>query len=98
MLIMNFDKILMNKTQIQQKHPLINQTGNSFNLFFHLYLDIRWKQSGITIAGGNSQGDRLDQLSNPIGISLDDYNQQTIYIADCYNHRIMQWTPNETNG
>ena len=52
---------------------------------------------GITIAGGNGQGDRLNQLSRPLGISLDD-NKKTIYIADWGNHRIVEWTGNETNG
>lgn len=44
-----------------------------------------------------SQEDRLNQLYYPNGISLDD-NNQIIYIADCGNDRIVEWTSNETNG
>ena len=66
-------------------------------LFFDFDLDTRWKQLAITIAGGNGQGDRLNQLYYPHGISFDDQNK-TIYIADCDNHRIVEWTSNATNG
>jgi len=58
-------------------------------LFSHYYLDNQWKQLGITIAGGNSHEDRLNQLYYPNGISLDD-NNQIIYIADCGNDRIVE--------
>ena len=44
----------------------------------------------MTIAGGNDQDTRLDQLNSPRGISLDDENQ-IIYIADSDNHRIVEW-------
>ena len=66
-------------------------------MFFELYLDTRWEQLGITIAGGNGQGNRLDQLSYPNGISIGD-NDQTIYIADWGSDRIVEWKANATNG
>jgi sugar lactone lactonase YvrE len=47
-----------------------------------------WMQNGITIAGGNGQGNRLNQLSNPHDTYVDD---QRIYIADSNNHRIVEW-------
>ena len=61
------------------------------------HLDSRWKQSAITIAGGNGRGDRLDQLSGPGGICFDEYNQ-IIYIVDNGNHRIIEWKLNASHG
>jgi sugar lactone lactonase YvrE len=50
----------------------------------------KWTQNGKTIAGGNGEGDQLNQLSCPQGIYVDD-DDQCIYIADCDNHRIVRW-------
>jgi sugar lactone lactonase YvrE len=52
--------------------------------------NIKWKQNGITIAGGNGKGNELNQLDCPEGIYVDD-NHQTVYIADTYNNRIIEW-------
>ncbi len=38
------------------------------------------------VAGGNGQGDGLNKLSNPWDVYTDD---DTIYVADCSNHRIV---------
>jgi sugar lactone lactonase YvrE len=57
----------------------------------------KWIQNGITIAGGNGQGNQLNQLSNPFGIYIDDDNQ-SIYIADYSNDRIIEWKYNANNG
>ncbi len=54
-------------------------------------------QNGITIAGGNGQGDQLNQLSNPYGICIDD-DHRCLYLADWKNHRIIAWTFGENNG
>ena len=51
---------------------------------------MKWKVDGQTIAGGNGKGDKLNQLSNPNGIYVDD-EEQCIYIADHWNHRIVKW-------
>ncbi|CAF1308085.1 unnamed protein product [Rotaria sordida] len=53
-------------------------------------------QNGITVAGGNGQGSEVHQLSNPWGLYVDD--DQTIYIADFSNHRIVAWKCDETTG
>ncbi|UJR19664.1 hypothetical protein I4U23_022799 [Adineta vaga] len=45
---------------------------------------------------GNGFGRRLDQLAHPFGIFLDD--NDTIYIADLFNHRIVMWPQNATIG
>lgn len=48
-----------------------------------------WKQEAIIIAGGNDRGNQLNQLSYPEGIFID--VDQTIYIVDYQNHRIVEW-------
>ena len=63
--------------------------------FFYLHLDAKWKQVGITIAGENDKGNQLNQLSKPESICIHD--DQTIYIADYGNHRIIEWKSNATN-
>ena len=57
---------------------------------------LRWIQNGTTIAGGNRQGTGLNQLSYPSGIDVDD--NQTIYVVDRRNHRIVEWKRDATNG
>ncbi|CAF0937684.1 unnamed protein product [Rotaria sordida] len=56
----------------------------------------RWIHDGITVAGGNGQGNTLNQLYCPWSVFVDD--DQTIYIADCYNHRILEWKCSATYG
>ncbi len=51
----------------------------------------------MTIAGGNGQGDQLNQLSHPLGIYVDDDNQ-CIYIAEWENHRIVEWKSDAKMG
>ena len=51
---------------------------------------IKWKVGGETIAGGNGKGDKLNQLSCPSEIHVDD-EEQCIYIADSENSRIVKW-------
>ncbi|CAF5173966.1 unnamed protein product, partial [Rotaria sp. Silwood1] len=50
----------------------------------------------ITVAGGNGWGSGSNQLSLPWGLYVDD--DQTIYVADRENHRIVEWTSSATNG
>ena len=57
----------------------------------------RWKQNGLTVAGGNGKGEKLNQLSCPFGICADD-DAQCIYIADCLNHRIVEWKYDAKSG
>ncbi|CAF0722125.1 unnamed protein product [Adineta steineri] len=53
-------------------------------------INLKWKQNGITIVGGNGQGDGLNQLHAPHGIYVDN-DADSIYIADSENHRIIRW-------
>ncbi|CAF1570599.1 unnamed protein product, partial [Didymodactylos carnosus] len=41
--------------------------------------------NGLTVAGGNGQGNGINQLYYPCGLYVDD-DDQTIYIADASNH------------
>ncbi|CAF2152048.1 unnamed protein product, partial [Rotaria magnacalcarata] len=53
-------------------------------------------QNGVTIAGGNGWGDATNQLYYPYGLLVDD--DQTVFIADMWNHRIMQWKNGDTTN
>lgn len=50
--------------------------------------NIKWSSNGITVAGGNGVGEHLDEFCNSYGIYVD--NDQTIYIADSGNHRVIE--------
>ncbi|CAF4375397.1 unnamed protein product, partial [Adineta steineri] len=56
----------------------------------------KFQQFAITVAGGNGQGDDLNQLYSPQGIFVD--NDKSIYIADYWNHRIVKWKLNSNTG
>ena len=64
--------------------------------FIGIHPNARWQQNGLTVAGGNGQGNGNNQLSYPCGLYIDD--DQTIYIADQSNHRIIEWKWNATSG
>ncbi|CAF4755187.1 unnamed protein product [Rotaria sp. Silwood1] len=68
--------------------PLIRSANLSANA--------KWIQNGVTIAGGNEYGNGMNQLYNPWGLCVDD--NQTIYIADASNHRIVEWKYGATAG
>ncbi|CAF3299344.1 unnamed protein product [Rotaria sp. Silwood2] len=59
-------------------------------------LNAKWAQNGVIVAGGHGKGNDTNQLYYPEGIFVDD--DQTIVIADCWNHRIVQWRTDNTNG
>ncbi|CAF1423110.1 unnamed protein product [Adineta steineri] len=56
----------------------------------------KWKQNAITVAGGNGQGQQVNQLNGPEGIFID--KNKNIFIADFYNHRIVEWKYNAKEG
>ncbi|CAF1268520.1 unnamed protein product [Adineta steineri] len=56
----------------------------------------KWKQNAITVVGGNGQGQELNQINKPVGIFID--KKKNIFIADCYNHRIVEWKYNAKEG
>ena len=67
------------------------------NHAFTLHLDIRWKQSAITVAEGLGRISQLHELDYSGGICLDDRNQ-LIYITDTANHRVVEWRLNANNS
>ncbi|CAF3737270.1 unnamed protein product [Rotaria sp. Silwood1] len=54
----------------------------------NLHVNTKWIQNSITVAGNNERGYGLNQLGKPWGLCIAD--DQTIYIADSSNHRIME--------
>ncbi|CAF1374523.1 unnamed protein product [Rotaria sordida] len=56
----------------------------------------KWAENGLTVAGGNGNGSGINQLNHPQSLVVDD--DQTIYIADTHNHRIVQWKSGATSG
>ncbi|CAF1237990.1 unnamed protein product [Adineta steineri] len=56
----------------------------------------KWKQNGITVAGGNEKGQKLNQFNEPAGIFID--KNKNIFIADSFNDRIVEWKHNAKQG
>ncbi|CAF1013776.1 unnamed protein product [Adineta steineri] len=61
----------------------------------------RWKMGeynneGIVVAGGNGQGNHLKQLRTPGSIFVD--ADQSIYVLDRQNHRVMKWRKDAEEG
>ncbi len=48
------------------------------------------------MAGGNGDGNGIHQLSHPWGLYVDD--DQTVFVADWSNHRIVEWKWGATSG
>ncbi|CAF1320073.1 unnamed protein product [Rotaria sp. Silwood1] len=80
-------------------NPMKHQLATSFIPLRASSTDIRpnakWSQNGIIVAGGNGDGSGTNQLCYPCGLYVDD--DQTIYVADCWNDRIVEWKSGATN-
>ncbi|CAF1478511.1 unnamed protein product, partial [Didymodactylos carnosus] len=61
-----------------------------------IHPNAKWQRNGLTVAGGNGQGNGINRLTDPLGLYVDD--DQTIYIADQSNHRIVEWKSGATTG
>ncbi|CAF3434695.1 unnamed protein product [Rotaria sp. Silwood1] len=55
-----------------------------------------WAQNATTVAGGNGHGPALNQLYYPQGSFVDE--NQTIYVVDNYNHRVVKWERGASSG
>ncbi|CAF3822042.1 unnamed protein product [Rotaria sp. Silwood1] len=55
-----------------------------------------WSTNSIAVVEGNGQGSGTNQLHYPCGLYVDE--DLTIYVADNYNHRIVEWKSGATNG
>ncbi|CAF0818857.1 unnamed protein product [Adineta steineri] len=59
----------------------------------------RWKQGerkGTIVAGGNGQGNHLNQLNWPTYIFVD--GDHSVYVSDYRNHRVMKWMKGAKEG
>ncbi|CAF1272017.1 unnamed protein product [Adineta steineri] len=59
-------------------------------------INLKWKQNAITVAGGNGEGQQLNQLFYALGIFID--KNKNIFIAEYMNHRIVEWKYNAKEG
>ena len=53
-------------------------------------------KSSIVVAGGNGQGNQLNQLNSPTYLFIDE--EQAVYVADYNNHRVMKWNKDANQG
>ncbi|CAF1456140.1 unnamed protein product [Adineta steineri] len=61
----------------------------------------RWKMGeydneGIVVAGGNGEGDQLNQFRYPTYIFVDE--DQSVYVSDVMNNRVMKWRKDAKEG
>ncbi|CAF4162283.1 unnamed protein product, partial [Adineta steineri] len=59
----------------------------------------RWKQGdkkGELVAGGNGEGNRLNQLNFPTNIFID--KEYSLYISDSRNNRVVKWKKDAKEG
>ncbi|CAF1502922.1 unnamed protein product, partial [Adineta steineri] len=74
----------------------IKENSQSFINEISIISPKKWKQNGITVAGGNGEGQQSNQLNHPIGMFID--KNKNIFIADRENHRIVEWKYNAKEG
>ena len=53
-------------------------------------------KEGTVVAGGNGEGNRLDQLDGPDHIYVS--KDSSVYVSDQNNHRIMKWSKDAKEG
>ena len=53
-------------------------------------------QNSIIVAGGNGQGNQLNQLNCPTYLFVDE--EQAVYASDSNNHRVMKWNKGANQG
>ncbi|CAF4293427.1 unnamed protein product, partial [Adineta steineri] len=61
----------------------------------------RWRMGeynneGIIVAGGNEQGNKLNQLNHPTDIFVNE--DESVYVSDTGNHRVMKWRKDSKEG
>ncbi|CAF1554145.1 unnamed protein product [Adineta steineri] len=93
---MKITKELNNSSNIsiqQNSQPFINDISiiSSIKPKFN-----KWKQNAITVAAGNGQGQKLNQLNCPEAIFID--KNKNIFIADSSNNRVVEWKYNAKEG
>ena len=53
-------------------------------------------KNGIVVAGGNGQGNQLNQLNCPTYLFVDE--EQAVYVSDRDNHRVTKWNKGTNQG
>ena len=53
-------------------------------------------KNGIVVAGGNGQGNELNQLNFPTYLFVNE--EQALYVSDYLNHRVMKWNNDAKEG
>jgi len=61
-----------------------------------IHPNAKWAENGVTVAGGNGNGTGNNQLNHAQSVFV--YDDQTMYIADTWNHRILEWKSGEKSG
>ncbi|CAF5188451.1 unnamed protein product, partial [Rotaria sp. Silwood1] len=56
----------------------------------------REESEGTVVAGGNGNGNRLDQLYEPRYVFVD--RDQSVYVSERGNHRVMKWMKGAKQG
>jgi len=79
--------------QVEDTFTKDNQFTNKSNI----HQNISWEQNGFPVAGNNGLGNQTNQFYNPFSLFIDD-DDQTIYVADTENNRIMEWKFGATSG
>ncbi|CAF5149693.1 unnamed protein product, partial [Rotaria magnacalcarata] len=51
---------------------------------------------GTLVAGGNGEGDGLNQLNGPTYLFVD--QDHSVYVSDNFNHRVMKWVEGAIEG
>ncbi|CAM4947577.1 unnamed protein product [Rotaria socialis] len=93
-------KVATDSSRIASSHEYnrnLPKSNEKENRAVNIHANAKWTQKGMTIAGGNGEGDATNQLYYPQGLFVDD--DKTVVIADCWNNRIIQWKKDDTaNG
>ena len=67
------------------------------NKLFEKYLPKGvWESNAKTVVGGHGEGDALDQFNSTYGLFVD--SNDTLFIADYSNHRVVQWNRDASKG
>jgi len=80
---------------------MMNENGDLFVSDYENHVVKRWKKGerrkeGMVVAGGNGQGNKLNQLNYPRYIFID--REETVYVSDGDNHRVMKWLKGANEG
>ncbi|CAF2234049.1 unnamed protein product, partial [Rotaria magnacalcarata] len=54
------------------------------------------ENNGTLVAGGNGEGDELNQLNSPGYLFVD--RDHSVYVSDLNNHRVMKWNKGAKEG